>query len=314
MRGLPPFDKLRVNGIKGRGGGSCPYGATLVGPTRPLGDGNLREVPGLCLARRETYMDDDLCEDCNGKSPGQVASEKIWRSVAHTIKQIAEKHGWENESDTDLAMIAVYLAEVAGDDDIHIGYLAAGYFHTNFYEDHRTMEQIKQGLAIAEDLIGRLLAAERRYEKGSRPPNGADNPTDYHDRREAEAIRRHRGTVWGSVAHAIEQIAERHGWENETNTDLSMITEYLAAVANDDAIDDGFLKAIAYRANSYKDEFGIDKIRMGPVIAEDLIGRLLVADRRYISGSRPSNGADNPEDYRNRRDADAIHRRRRRGT
>ena len=63
------------------------------------------------------------------------ASEKVWGSVAHTIKQIAARHGWKHESNEDLSNTVRYLADATGDKTLHVKYGYARSFHTNFYED-----------------------------------------------------------------------------------------------------------------------------------------------------------------------------------
>ena len=107
------------------------------------------------------------------------ASEKVWGAVAQTLKHIAEKHGWENESDRDLAQIAGYLAASTDNTSINALYGTARSHHTNFYEDEYLMEQIEAGRNSAEELIDLLLDADRRWAEGARPPNRATSPLDY---------------------------------------------------------------------------------------------------------------------------------------
>ena len=112
------------------------------------------------------------------------ASEKIWGSVAHTLKQIAEKHGWPHESNNDLARIAGYLSAVTDNDDIRGAYGRARSFHTNFYEDEYEMEDIEKGLAAADALIQLLQDADRQLDGGALPPNRAASPNDYYARQQ----------------------------------------------------------------------------------------------------------------------------------
>ena len=92
---------------------------------------------------------------------------------------MAEKHGWRNESFTDLAQIADYLADASGDDDINRQYQRARAFHTNFYEDEFTLKQIAPGVELAEELVGRLHDADRKVTQGAVPPGGARSPEEY---------------------------------------------------------------------------------------------------------------------------------------
>lgn len=107
------------------------------------------------------------------------ASEKIWGTVAHTLKSIAEKYGWQNETHADLVGIAEYLKEVADEEEIGVRFGHAQSFHRNFYEDERSMDSIRGGLRSAERLVVLLEDAERKYAEGALPYNGAKSPHDY---------------------------------------------------------------------------------------------------------------------------------------
>ena len=116
------------------------------------------------------------------------ASEKIWGSVAHTLKQIAEKRDWPHESNSDLTKVVGYLTAATGDNAIKEQYQRARSFHTNFYEDEYPLEDIKEGVLMAQSLVARLNAAARKVDAGARPQNGADNPTDYNLRQDTSDI------------------------------------------------------------------------------------------------------------------------------
>ena len=114
------------------------------------------------------------------------ASEKIWGSVAHTLKEVAERHGWPNESKSDLVRIAIYLSAVSRDPDMRTRFFAVRSFHTNFYEDEYPLSAIKSGVDLAEGLVEQLRAADERVQGGERPRNGAETPNDYYDKTNVE--------------------------------------------------------------------------------------------------------------------------------
>ena len=108
------------------------------------------------------------------------ASKKIWESVAHTLKGIAERHGWENNGNADLGRIAGYLTALSGDKEIDKGFNSASAFHRNFYEDEFELDRIEEGALKAAATIKRLRKAAAQYDEGTLPSNGAPNPTDYY--------------------------------------------------------------------------------------------------------------------------------------
>lgn len=110
------------------------------------------------------------------------ASEKIWGSVAHTLKEVAERHGWPNKAQSDLVRIAAYMAAVSRDPDMRTKFFAVRSFHTNFYEDEYDLTDIKEGVDVAEGLVEQLRAADERYQRGERPRSGADTPNDHHEK------------------------------------------------------------------------------------------------------------------------------------
>lgn len=124
----------------------------------------------------------DHAEDMVVEENNLQASEKIWGAVSQTLKEIAEKHGWPNESHNDLRRIAGYLAAVADDGEITAGFSSASDFHTNFYEDTYAIDQITHGLRKAEETVERLRKADAQADDGVLPPNGGSSPEDYYAR------------------------------------------------------------------------------------------------------------------------------------
>ncbi len=147
------------------------------------------------------------------------ASEKLWGVVAHTLKEIAERHGWQNDDHRDLHHIASYLSSVSGDEDIRTGMMMANGFHRNFYEDDAPMSSIRAGVKPMGELVDRLQAAEKQYDAGARPADNpkANTPVEYFggldDPREAIKARlmekglveSHASSVAGTIHAAQEQ-------------------------------------------------------------------------------------------------------------
>ena len=111
------------------------------------------------------------------------ASEKIWGSVVHKLKEVAERHGWQNESNEDLTRIARYLSVVSRDSAITGQYRDARSFHANFFEDEYGNDELKEGVELADELTERLDAADRKVRQGWLPENGAKSPEEYYELR-----------------------------------------------------------------------------------------------------------------------------------
>ena len=121
----------------------------------------------------------DHADDTVTARDRRQASENIRRSVAHTVKQIAERHGWPHKSKADLSNTVSYLADATGDDTIREKYERARSFLTNFYEDEYPMENIERGVSMAKGFAAQLRQASQRVKDGARPPNGANSPLEY---------------------------------------------------------------------------------------------------------------------------------------
>lgn len=132
----------------------------------------------------------DHADDMVARRDRLQASEKIWGSVAHTLKEIAERRGWKNETHEDLAQIARYLSDATGDKTITAEFQRARAFHTNFYEDEFPMADIKDGVGVAGRLVPRLRAADQRVRAGARPASGAKTPLEHHQHTEGTVMSR----------------------------------------------------------------------------------------------------------------------------
>ena len=107
------------------------------------------------------------------------ASEKVWGSVAHTLKRIAEKHGWPHQHDAETARMVAYLSAIPGNEEINGEYVKVRGLHRNFYEDTYTLEQIEDVRKDAEAFIQKLQAVDRQLDEGALPPNGATSPAEH---------------------------------------------------------------------------------------------------------------------------------------
>ena len=100
--------------------------------------------------------------------------------------------------------------------------------------------------------------------------------------------------IWGAVAQTLKEIAAKHRWKHDSHADLGYIADYLVAVTGDRQLDEGFGIANGFHRNFYEDEYSLERIERGVLIAEDTIERLRAAEAKVDAGARPSNGAKTP--------------------
>lgn len=97
------------------------------------------------------------------------ASEKIWASVAHALKAVAEQRGWENDSHTHLYDVARQLGTESSESTSRsrrsrsrkatafVKHLdVAGRMHDNFYENERSWADIFDARDDAQKFIDQL--------------------------------------------------------------------------------------------------------------------------------------------------------------
>ena len=111
------------------------------------------------------------------------ASEKVWGAVAHGIKALAEERGWPYLIHQDAGVIATYVAQQVGNDDIETYFAAVENLHRNFYEDVWGLDVIERRLGVAEQLLALLSAANETM------PRDMAMPTDRRYRNRAERFR-----------------------------------------------------------------------------------------------------------------------------
>lgn len=99
------------------------------------------------------------------------ASEKIWGAVSHALREVASKRRWPISVNADTRDVARHIAQETGDSEL----AALGgveLHHYNFYKDAMDVEDLRDGLATAERICGKLLAANDALPPSLPPPRG----------------------------------------------------------------------------------------------------------------------------------------------
>ena len=91
------------------------------------------------------------------------ASSKAWGMVAQTVKAVSAHHGGIIHAHGSIWLVVrelAGLAEAAGDLEasnlISNAFRTARALHSNYYEDEETAAEVAAGLALCEELSGRL--------------------------------------------------------------------------------------------------------------------------------------------------------------
>ena len=99
-----------------------------------------------------------------GKGNRLQASEKIWASVAHILKAIAERRGWTHNSHPLLRYVSEQMGRERGMDDEYARYYAlAESMHTNFYENRVGWTNIRAAQRSSEAFIEMLKQDLKRH-------------------------------------------------------------------------------------------------------------------------------------------------------
>jgi len=92
-----------------------------------------------------------------GKGNRLQASEKIWASVAHALKAVAQRRGWKHNSHPSLRAIADQLGREKGAVVEYYDHMnSAENMHTNFYENIDDWHRIEMARRKAEEFIALL--------------------------------------------------------------------------------------------------------------------------------------------------------------
>ena len=89
------------------------------------------------------------------------AGEKAWGAIAHNLKAIGERRGWKHGSHQQVENIGRQI--VVEFDNAELGNAIAEAFqngHRNFYENHRTIEEMRITSEAAEEALPILEALQ----------------------------------------------------------------------------------------------------------------------------------------------------------
>ena len=88
------------------------------------------------------------------------ASEKAWGAVAHRLKAIADRRGWEYVTHRQVFDIIRRIADELGDPQILVLFYAANGLHQNYYVDAQPIESLREQIGMAKDLLAILDLVE----------------------------------------------------------------------------------------------------------------------------------------------------------
>ena len=88
------------------------------------------------------------------------ASEKAWGAVAHRLKAIAERRGWEYNTHAQVYRIIKRLSAERGNRQISVLFSAAKGFHQNYYIDTMPLEELNDEMDNVKELLRLLEQAD----------------------------------------------------------------------------------------------------------------------------------------------------------
>ncbi len=88
------------------------------------------------------------------------ASEKAWGAVAHRLKAIAERRGWEYNTHAQVYRIIKQLAVERDNKQITVLFSAAKGFHQNYYIDAMPIEELNDEMENVKELLRLLEQAD----------------------------------------------------------------------------------------------------------------------------------------------------------
>ena len=87
------------------------------------------------------------------------ASEKAWGAVAHQMKVVADRRGWQYETHSDAHRVARRLTNELADPEIHTLFRVATALHHNSYSDTTPIESLRLDIADVRRLLAKLRDA-----------------------------------------------------------------------------------------------------------------------------------------------------------
>lgn len=103
------------------------------------------------------------------------ACEKASDAATHSVKSIAERRGWEHETQTALFRAALNISRAAGDREIRTLFDSANGLYWNFREGWLSEEHIAGGIGDVKRLLIKLDAFARDEVNGAAPLDGDVN-------------------------------------------------------------------------------------------------------------------------------------------
>ena len=88
------------------------------------------------------------------------ASEKAWGAVAHRLKVIAERRGWEYNTHAQVYRIIKQLSVEQDNRQITVLFSAAKGFHQNYYIDAMPLEELNDEMENVKELLRLLEQAD----------------------------------------------------------------------------------------------------------------------------------------------------------
>ena len=88
------------------------------------------------------------------------ASEKAWGAVAHRLKAIADRRGWEYVTHQQVFGIVRRIADELGDPDLRDLFSYPHGLHRNYYVDAMPIEELRYEIGKAEEMLDMLDLVE----------------------------------------------------------------------------------------------------------------------------------------------------------
>ena len=84
------------------------------------------------------------------------ASEKAWGAVAHRLKVVADKRGWQYHTHTDAGRVVRILASEQNNPRIRTLFDVAQLMHNNYYENALPLDYIREQIQDVKELLAIL--------------------------------------------------------------------------------------------------------------------------------------------------------------
>ena len=88
------------------------------------------------------------------------ASEKAWDAVAHRLKAIADRRGWEYVTHRQVFGIVERIADEMGDPQLFVLFYASNGLYQNYYVDAQPIESLRRQIGMVKELLAILDLVE----------------------------------------------------------------------------------------------------------------------------------------------------------